>query len=954
MHIYQIPALEKSAQDFTIGVIDCSGSMEGNWKWLAEHWNRFIPLENSKIITFSTTAAIPATNRLDADIYKHGGGGTNITSGFVKLDAELKQMPPKSNITVIFISDGEDNNMGSLQARMSELEGNDGTRSINFICIGVGPGFPTFISMKLREKYHNGDETLPAIFLIEHVSEKAYTIKFEAIRPFLSVGKQRNVKPPVCVFPWREYTAKPFERAWVMTDAESIELDGEKIDMRPYYLNLRGINELFRSWNQMINLESLNEGEKVDARAKKTLALMDSILEELKEAKGIDIMLKAKDAKFPTLYEKFQFIVNKRNFERTIWYYEDVKKIAAGDTAGQLSSFEAAKRIGLGTIVGKYAQKAFALKKITPEEFENIKNEFKALLKDHKIAPKTDGHPLRKLLLEENLDKALDLIKNQLELFEAFPLHGHPARIIRNDQGQIDPQNVDLRYFSTHVNIELTDITSQQGGTLNLTIKDDKTETVNAVIPLFAQEDADLLPFINSRFYKFLLSYSLIRDADDLMDQSFSCMLSAVFGLALRSEPLDKQLIDQLITNVELIRGSVPEGDLLAAKAEDSLESLTTELNVDKNKAKAPVLKVLLNALAHLRHNRITKVTFDKVFGQTLAKIFQKPLTSNPKKINDLFASVIVKKETEEAPEVQILKQVREQFPKTRTLGSLVKVLGGEILKQTLNAEIDVTFIPGRVEKLLEDEPLSLSQLKNIIILAGEKELNPKLLERAILIASNTTGDKFDLEDETIASNAILKIKTAMKDNIKKDLEVTGKPHGKKGAKGKKGGKEAPKHSFKEMKSNPLFKSLYPQLEKEFREFFKQVHNEVIPLPKDQVEAYCKSHGINFKSIKWCANSHLPIRTCAAPKCHFYMREMSRLDNHLNIWGVKLPKGFHMLVRENRSKSVKEIYEIFEKSHYTVQDGKTVPFDPAKFDKTPEEVLQYIEKLKDAYIKIDG
>lgn len=952
MHIYQIPALEKVAQDFTIGVIDCSGSMEGNWRWLAQHWNKFIPVENSKIITFSTTAAIPSTNRLDVDIYKHGGGGTNITSGFVKLDEELKLLPPKSNITVIFISDGEDNNIGSLQARMSELEGNDGTRRINFICIGVGPGFPTFISMKLREKYHNGDETLPAIFLIEHISEKAYTIKFEAIRPFLSVGQQRNVKPPVCVFPWREYTATPFERTWVMTDAEEIELDGEKIDMRPYHLNLRGITELFRSWNQMINLESLNEGEKVDVRAKKTLALMDSILEELKESKGIDIMAKAKDIKFASLYEKFQFIVNKRNFERTIWYYEDVKKIAAGDTAGQLSNFEAAKRIGLGTIVGKYAQKAFALKKITPEEFETIKNEFKTLLKDHKIAPKEDGHPLRKLLLEANLDKALDLIKNQLELFETFPLHGHPARIIRNDQGQIDPQNVDLRYFATNVNIELTDITGQQGGTLNVPTKDGKTDTVNSVIPLFGQEDADLLPFINSRFYKLLLSYSLIRDPDDLLEQSLPCMLSAVFGLLLRAEPLDKQLLEQLITNVELIRGTAGEGDLFAAKAEDSLEALTVELDAEKKPTKAPTLKVLLNALAHLRHNRITKATFDKLFGQVLAKAFQTALASNAKKINDVFGSVIVKKETEEAPEAQIAKLVREQFPKTRTLGSLAKALGGEIMKQTLNAEIDVMFIPGRVEKMLEGEPLSLVQLKNAALLAGDSELDPKLLEHAVLVASAVGGDKFDLEDQTVINGAIMTIKTSIKENIKKDLAATGKVGGK--AKGKKGGKDAHKHSAKNMRSNPLFKTLYPQLEKDFREFFKQVHNEVIPLPKDQVEAYCKSHGINFKSIKWCEDSHLPIRTCAAPKCHFYMREMSRLDSHLNVWGVKLPKGFHMMVRENRKKSVKEIYEIFEKSHYTVQEGKTVPFDPAKFDKTPEEVLQYIDKLRDAYVKIDG
>jgi hypothetical protein len=31
-------------------------------------------------------------------------------------------------------------------------------KKINFISVGVGSGFPTFIAMLLREIYHNGDE----------------------------------------------------------------------------------------------------------------------------------------------------------------------------------------------------------------------------------------------------------------------------------------------------------------------------------------------------------------------------------------------------------------------------------------------------------------------------------------------------------------------------------------------------------------------------------------------------------------------------------------------------------------------------------------------------------------------------------------------------------------------------------------------------------------------------
>ena len=60
---------------------------------------------------------------------------------------------------------------------MSELRGNMG-RLVNFICLGVESGFPTFLSMNLRKLYHNGDEAIPPLYLIEYASEKAFFNKF--------------------------------------------------------------------------------------------------------------------------------------------------------------------------------------------------------------------------------------------------------------------------------------------------------------------------------------------------------------------------------------------------------------------------------------------------------------------------------------------------------------------------------------------------------------------------------------------------------------------------------------------------------------------------------------------------------------------------------------------------------------------------------------------------------
>lgn len=48
--------------------------------------------------------------------------------------------------------------------------------------------------------------------------------------------------------------------------------------------------------------------------------------------------------------------------------------LAKGLGTQQLSEFEAAKRIGIGTITGKYHQKALALKGITVADFSRIKD----------------------------------------------------------------------------------------------------------------------------------------------------------------------------------------------------------------------------------------------------------------------------------------------------------------------------------------------------------------------------------------------------------------------------------------------------------------------------------------------------------------------------------------------------------------------------------------------------
>ena len=62
--------------------------------------------------------------------------------------------------------------------------------------------------------------------------------------------------------------------------------------------------------------------------------------------------------------------------------------IAKGNGIGMLSEYEAAKRIAIGTITGKYHQKALALKGITVKDFQVIKSEFEEVFKTVKLSEK--------------------------------------------------------------------------------------------------------------------------------------------------------------------------------------------------------------------------------------------------------------------------------------------------------------------------------------------------------------------------------------------------------------------------------------------------------------------------------------------------------------------------------------------------------------------------------------
>jgi len=104
-----------------------------------------------------------------------------------------------------------------LELRLKRLKGNQG-RTVTFICLGIQSQFPTFISMHLRELYHNGLSSIPALYLIEYYSDMALYNKFETMKEHFSHKKLMKVDPPVSVVPWLPPQSEVHEDTWILTN----------------------------------------------------------------------------------------------------------------------------------------------------------------------------------------------------------------------------------------------------------------------------------------------------------------------------------------------------------------------------------------------------------------------------------------------------------------------------------------------------------------------------------------------------------------------------------------------------------------------------------------------------------------------------------------------------------------------------------------------------------------
>ena len=903
------------------GILDSSGSMSSHWKFVAEHYNALMDeVDQSKVFTlcFDTKVREEPNKKIGEKIQQYGGGCTNILMAFQEFEKRLETIPKDEEIKVIFLSDGQDTVNQNLQEKLKTLKGGQG-KKITFMCLGVQSGFPTFISMHLRELYHNGDASCPSIFLIEYSSDKAFFNKFQSIRPFIKTKEEIKVDPEQFLFPWEAVSPSIPEGRWIMSEDIKITLNGGSatIEYDDKLFSIEAVIDIFRSWTQKLQLDSINKKitpEKTREYAESTYNLMMDIIEDIKNSKGLKLLATEHDESGENFNTKVLNLQIKRTGSRISSYLNSMKELKDGLNLQKLSEFDAAKIIGLGTVVGKHQQRALAMKVITKEKFKQMVQEFTAVLSNTLLDNATDVPeayqtkmtPI-KLFKDPSLKEGLDKIDSPLSFLELFQLQGIPVKLKRNDGCENDPWKVEVKEYSILtkcVDATLFDLATHRGVLPESNIDVE----YHAYVPLFGPKDIQLSPIFNTELVRYALTYNTTFDIDSVHDEAYLSLLSGVFELAYKkNDDFAKDLLDKIYHSLKLISGQ-PYFKRLVEGFKNGDAAILAGISQ---------LRLFYLLVFYLSKEIKDKEECEEFVQKLWIAYFSSKLET--RKITDMVST---EQENNLKDELK-KKYTAAHIMKTFYTGNAIK----SHLKVNLEKEIKENSNIGGNSKVILNKGVYSCDVNDI----QSFEVTQRLSREAAGV---------ELKDDDVLVYLAHCVKHGKQERYSNLLSTD-----------QTAATQALAKEFitKDDTSKKLVKRISYQLLEElsavYYKEFKKLHWNVLPLKKAEIEKECKDRNIDIATLGYSEATGLCSKACVSKSCPWflYVRNKDRsLRSHLGGWQSFLPAGFHHFVKANPAKTADEIYEEFIVKQNNVNNMQVAGV-------TVEQCKQYITDVKNHY-----
>ena len=901
-----------------IGIIDSSGSMSSWWKHVAKNYNELVEslsTPKSKIITYCFDSGIHQVpdNKLSDNIHDHGGSMTNIYRAMMQLDKELEKIPFEDEVKVCFVSDGQDTCNSDVVNMLKKVKGSMG-RKLTFMCVGVQSGFPTKVSMFLREKYHTGDGSVPSIFLIEYAGDKAFFNKFQTVKQFCSVKALLKISPAQRLFPWEHPVEEVSEDQWIMSQQKEITINGShKVVYNDDNFSVEAVCDIFRGWSQKLQLESLNKKinfEQSKEYASSCYGLMQNIVADIQASRGLDIVSGKTSEKQDFLNQVLNLQIV-RTSSRVNGYLTAVKEIQDGRDLGKLSEYEAAKIIGLGTVVGKAQQRALALKQMTATVLKEYIEEFIAEFEKLELQPDTgykqsyrSNRSFKALLDDPSLVAGLRKFHSPLDFLDVFPLFGLAIDVKRSLGYDNDAWKVAVKGY----NEKGLELDSSTFDFATHKIKDDSGVEYNALCPLIPKNDAYLAPLYNTRLMKYIISYNTTEQLDKINPDSWEVLLADLFVQAFNKDDFDtvQQVMDTFKaikdTN-ELVKTSLEKIEMGDSTVYASLKSKNVfyalhyyfltdhqEEEMDPEEIEEYIQKLWIYYFKErLSTESITAFIQTSEASNIKAQLLAKYTPEYT------MAKFYTTKELVRYMKKEIIKEMN-QIAAVGAKDTLTLVPGG--FTSDVNNDVSYKFVKKLVRKLMNDDELSLSDDETFIYLAHSSKNRESSLEIPIDI---------DVENAKISLAA-----------------------------------QFQKKSSREMKKKIAFQ-LTSKLKKIYLKQFKHTHWNTLPKKWEEVVEICKARGIDYTKIDWDHENGMARNACMCDDCPHQFVPMSKkkLRNHLGGWQGMVPRAFHMFVKSKTDLEPEAVYEQFLKLR-GIKDIST-------YGVTKEKVLEYIENVQAKY-----
>ncbi|CAD8111689.1 unnamed protein product [Paramecium primaurelia] len=555
---FKLPQKDSNEKGMLISILDCSGSMSSYWQYVAKYYNELKEKSSLSIaITFDTQVKVLQPNEIiNPNINQYGGGGTNITCAFVALNQEIQKRSITSDLTVVFVSDGQ----GSYDEKAIK-QTMPNVQNLNFICVGVGNGFPTHISMSLRSLYHTGNLSIPPVFIVsvqdqsngkqrDQFLDSIFQEEFQSVGVILKPRIQCETTPCLC-FPWsQETTTKVWSGSWVGSYDNEITFDGIQVQSSNPSEGM--ILELASFWLQNIQLLSLKQNVKQEAQM--ALAELERLSNLIPKLQG--------QKKQKTFAQRVQESQQKET--ELSDFVAELKLFTQDFTLSKLSDKDAADRLKIGTKIGKFHNKALKFAGLSLEDFTKAKQQFIQLLKEYKFDGNDGDRSImtlqsqKEILQEEDLIFGLENCTSQYQLVTAFPIIGYGLQVKRSNASMIDPYKIEIvSLVRIHKFIDSVSLIENAQHELKFQVGNGEEEIVNCILPLYTSKNEDLKPFFRSLLFHTIMTFVVCENADVCFDYSYAALLANTLYYLIRQPKTEwtKEMISLINESYTLAYG---------------------------------------------------------------------------------------------------------------------------------------------------------------------------------------------------------------------------------------------------------------------------------------------------------------------------------------------------------------------------------------------------------------